>query len=60
MSQSKKKYCNWTPQALLRFSDLKQAPVAAPILAFPNLSLSILVQADASDNAIGSVIITAC
>jgi hypothetical protein len=57
MSEAKKKNCNWTPQALQRFSELKQALVSAPILAFPNFTLPFFIQTDASNNAIAAILL---
>ena len=57
MTECKKKFCNWTPQALKRFSDLKQALVTAPILVFPNFDLPFIIQSDASNVAIAGVLL---
>ncbi len=36
---------------------MKQALVTAPILAFPNYNLPFVIQTDASQNAIGGVLL---
>jgi hypothetical protein len=57
MSQAKKKTCTWTPETLKQFADLKQALVTAPILVFPNFKIPFHIQTDASQKAIGGVLL---
>ena len=57
MAQVKKKTCSWTPQTLKQFADLKQALVTAPILVFPNFKIPFHIQTDASQKAIGGVLL---
>ena len=57
MAQVKKKTCSWTPQTLKQFVDLKQALVTAPILVFPNFKIPFRIQTDASQKAIGGVLL---
>ena len=57
MAQVKKRSCTWTPKTLQQFADLKQALVTAPILAFPNFKIPFHIQTDASQKAIGGVLL---
>lgn len=47
---------SWTPEADRAFEDVKQALVSAPVLASPNFSLPFVLQCDASDTGLGSVL----
>ena len=49
--------CNWTPSTVRSFASLKQALITAPVLAFPNFNLPFFIQTDASNNAIGAVLL---
>jgi hypothetical protein len=49
--------CFWTPQTLKQFADLQQALVTAPILVFPNFQIAFHIQTDASQKAIGGVLL---
>ena len=48
---------NWQPKHQQAFQELKQALVSAPILAYPRTDLPYSLFTDASDNAIGAVLI---
>ncbi|KAL2225718.1 UNVERIFIED_CONTAM: Transposon Tf2-12 polyprotein, partial [Sesamum indicum] len=47
---------NWTPQCQVAFDDLKRAMVTDPVLALPDMSKPFLVETDASDFALGGVL----
>ncbi|KAL0303356.1 UNVERIFIED_CONTAM: Transposon Tf2-11 polyprotein [Sesamum radiatum] len=47
---------NWTPQCQVSFDNLKRAMVIDPVLALPNMSKSFVVETDASDFALGGVL----
>lgn len=52
----KKGAFNWNPQAEVAFLKLKQAMCTTPVLALPDYSLPLVVEADASGNGIGAVL----
>ncbi|KAL2228329.1 UNVERIFIED_CONTAM: Retrovirus-related Pol polyprotein from transposon [Sesamum indicum] len=47
---------NWTPQCQVAFDNLKEAIVIDPVLALPDMSKSFVVETDASDFALGGVL----
>ncbi|KAL0355493.1 UNVERIFIED_CONTAM: Transposon Tf2-12 polyprotein [Sesamum radiatum] len=47
---------NWTPQCQVYFDDLKRAMVTDPVLALPDMSKPFMVETDASDFALGDVL----
>ncbi|KAL0404247.1 UNVERIFIED_CONTAM: Transposon Tf2-11 polyprotein [Sesamum radiatum] len=47
---------NWTPQCQVSFDDLKRAMVTDPVLALPDMSKPFVVETDASDFALGGVL----
>ncbi|KAL2246590.1 UNVERIFIED_CONTAM: Transposon Tf2-12 polyprotein [Sesamum indicum] len=47
---------NWTPQCQVAFDDLKRAMMTDPVLALPDMSKPFLVETDASDFALGGVL----
>jgi transposase InsO family protein len=57
MCEGKSRHCQWSSSLLKSFTDLKQALISAPILAFPNFKLPFHIQTDASNNAIGAVLL---
>lgn len=57
MCEGKTRRCQWTPHLLKKFTDLKQALMSAPILSFPNFNIPFHIQTDASNNAIGAVLL---
>lgn len=57
MVGTKSKNCEWTPETLRCFEALKRALVIAPILAYPDFDKQFIVHSDASDFAIGSVLL---
>jgi hypothetical protein len=56
MTESKKNF-KWTAKSLADYDALRQCLCVAPILVHPNFSLPWIVQTDASDEAIGSVLL---
>jgi hypothetical protein len=46
----------WTPQEQASFQALKQALVAAPVLALPDFSKEFILETDACDRGIGAVL----
>jgi hypothetical protein len=57
MCEGRTRKCSWSASLLRSFAFLKQSLVTAPILAFPNFSLPFFIQTDASNNAIGAVLL---
>ena len=57
MVRTGKKSCDWSPATLKCFDALKRSLVIAPVLAFPDFSKQFVVHSDASDFAIGSVLL---
>ena len=57
MCEGRTRKCSWSASLLRSFAFLKQSLVTAPILAFPYFSLPFFIQTDASNNAIGSVLL---
>ncbi|KAL2248380.1 UNVERIFIED_CONTAM: Retrovirus-related Pol polyprotein from transposon [Sesamum indicum] len=47
---------NWTPQCQVAFDDLKKAMVTDHVLALPDMSKPFVVETDASDFALGGVL----
>ncbi|KAL0303213.1 UNVERIFIED_CONTAM: Transposon Tf2-11 polyprotein [Sesamum radiatum] len=47
---------NWTPQCQVSFDNLKRAMVTDPVLALPDMSKPFVVETDASDFALGGVL----
>ncbi|KAL0447964.1 UNVERIFIED_CONTAM: Transposon Tf2-12 polyprotein [Sesamum latifolium] len=47
---------NWTPQCQKSFDKLKRAMVTDPVLALPDMSKPFVVETDASDFALGGVL----
>ncbi|KAL0336262.1 UNVERIFIED_CONTAM: Transposon Tf2-11 polyprotein [Sesamum radiatum] len=47
---------NWTPQCQVAFDNLKRAMVTDPVLALPDMSKPFTVEIDASDFALGGVL----
>ncbi|KAL2252782.1 UNVERIFIED_CONTAM: Transposon Tf2-12 polyprotein [Sesamum indicum] len=47
---------NWTPQCQVAFDDLKKAIVTDHVLALPDMSKPFVVETDASDFALGGVL----
>ncbi|KAL0361382.1 UNVERIFIED_CONTAM: Retrovirus-related Pol polyprotein from transposon [Sesamum radiatum] len=47
---------NWTPQCQVSFDDLKRAMVTDPVLALPDMSKPFVVETDASNFALGGVL----
>ncbi|KAL2223600.1 UNVERIFIED_CONTAM: Retrovirus-related Pol polyprotein from transposon [Sesamum indicum] len=47
---------NWTPQCQVAFDNLKKAIVTDPVLALPDMSKPFVVETDASDFALGGVL----
>ncbi|KAL0357980.1 UNVERIFIED_CONTAM: Gag-Pol polyprotein [Sesamum calycinum] len=47
---------NWTPQCQVAFDNLKRAMVTDPMLALPDMSKPFMVEIDASDFALGGVL----
>ncbi|KAL2248706.1 UNVERIFIED_CONTAM: Retrovirus-related Pol polyprotein from transposon 17.6 [Sesamum indicum] len=47
---------NWTPQCQVTFDNLKEAMVTDLVLALPDISKSFVVETDASDYALGGVL----
>ena len=47
----------WSDSAITAFHTLKQALIKFPILKFPNMSESFVLQTDASDRGIGTVLL---
>ncbi|KAL0400226.1 UNVERIFIED_CONTAM: Retrovirus-related Pol polyprotein from transposon [Sesamum radiatum] len=47
---------NWTPQCQAPFDNLKRAMVTDPVLALPDMSKPFVVEIDASDFALGGVL----
>ncbi|KAL0434762.1 UNVERIFIED_CONTAM: Transposon Tf2-12 polyprotein [Sesamum radiatum] len=47
---------NWTPQCQVSFDDLKRAMVTDPVLALPDMSKPFVVETNASDFALGGVL----
>ncbi|KAL0430431.1 UNVERIFIED_CONTAM: Transposon Tf2-11 polyprotein [Sesamum radiatum] len=47
---------NWTPQYQVSFDNLKRMMVTDPVLALPDMSKPFVVETDASDFALGGVI----
>ncbi|KAL0421115.1 UNVERIFIED_CONTAM: Transposon Tf2-11 polyprotein [Sesamum latifolium] len=47
---------NWTPQCQESFDRLKRAMVTDPVLALPDMSKSFVMETDASDFALGGVL----
>ncbi|KAL0400203.1 UNVERIFIED_CONTAM: Transposon Tf2-11 polyprotein [Sesamum radiatum] len=47
---------NWTPQCQVSFDNLKRAMVTDPVLALPDMSKPYVVETDASDFALGGVL----
>ncbi|KAJ1171231.1 hypothetical protein NDU88_003101 [Pleurodeles waltl] len=52
----KKEKCVWSPEADRAFSTLKEAFSTAPVLTHPDVDCPLIVEADASDVAIGAVL----
>ncbi|KAJ1081363.1 hypothetical protein NDU88_001545 [Pleurodeles waltl] len=52
----KKEKCVWSPEADQAFSTLKEAFSTAPVLTHPDADRPFIVEADASDVAIGAVL----
>ncbi|KAL0456568.1 UNVERIFIED_CONTAM: Transposon Tf2-11 polyprotein [Sesamum latifolium] len=48
---------NWTPQCQESFDRLKRTIATDPVLALPNMSKPFVVETDASDFALGSVLV---
>ncbi|KAL0313088.1 UNVERIFIED_CONTAM: Transposon Tf2-11 polyprotein [Sesamum radiatum] len=48
---------NWAPQCQVSFDNLKRAMVIDPVLALPDISKPFVVETDASDFALGGVLI---
>ncbi|KAL2248200.1 UNVERIFIED_CONTAM: Transposon Tf2-11 polyprotein [Sesamum indicum] len=48
---------NWTPQFHVTFDNLKEAIVTDPVMALPDMSKPFAVETDASDFALGGVLI---
>ncbi|KAI3451450.1 hypothetical protein Pfo_008115 [Paulownia fortunei] len=48
---------NWSPQCQAAFDNLKRAIITYPVLALPDLSKPFVVETDASDIALGGVLI---
>ena len=46
----------WNEKAQLAFDKLKQAMVSAPVLVLPNFTILFVVESDASNKGIGSVL----
>ena len=57
MCEGKSRHCQWSSLLLKNFTDLKQALISAPVLAFPDFSIPFHIQTDASNNAIGAVLL---
>ena len=57
MCEERTRKCSWTTAALKSFSSLKQAFITAPILSFPNFGQPFYKQTDASNKAIGAVLL---
>ena len=57
MCEGKPRKCIWTTAALKNFASLKEAFITAPILSFPNFKLPFYIQTDASDIALGAVLL---
>ena len=55
-NQLKQKILHWTPQAQMAFDQLKELVTSAPVLIVPDPSLPFLIQCDASDLALGAVL----
>ncbi|PNY17781.1 Ty3/gypsy retrotransposon protein [Trifolium pratense] len=53
----KKDAFQWSDSALDSFNALKQALTTAPVLALPNFSNTFIVQTDASNHAMGAVLL---
>lgn len=51
-----KKFC-WTPEANAAFEDLKKLLITPPILGIPDYKKQFSIHCDASDRAIGSVLV---
>ncbi|KAL0350189.1 UNVERIFIED_CONTAM: Gag-Pol polyprotein [Sesamum radiatum] len=47
---------DWTPQCQVAFDNLKRAMVTDPVLALPDMSKPFTVETDASDFALGGVL----
>ncbi|KAL0360361.1 UNVERIFIED_CONTAM: Retrovirus-related Pol polyprotein from transposon [Sesamum radiatum] len=47
---------NWTPQCQVSFDNLKRAMVTDPVLALPDMSKPFMVETDASNFALGGVL----
>ena len=52
----KKTQFKWTDDCQYSFETLKQALIAAPILAYPKLGSKFILDTDASDSAVGAVL----
>ncbi|KAL0311437.1 UNVERIFIED_CONTAM: Retrovirus-related Pol polyprotein from transposon [Sesamum angustifolium] len=52
----KTKTWNWTPQCQVAFNNLKRAMVTDPVLALQDMSKPFTVETDASDFALGGVL----
>jgi hypothetical protein len=56
MTKSKKEFI-WNEDTLKKFNQLKQSLVEAPILAFSDFKKPFIIHTDASNQAIGAVLL---
>ena len=57
MCEGRTHKCIWSALTLKHFASLKHAFITAPILSFPNFEKQFFIQTDASNNAIGAVLL---
>ena len=56
MTLTKKDSFSWTPEATKAFEKLKEVMCKAPVLTTPDFTKTFIVECDASENAIGVVL----
>lgn len=57
IQQLRKDCFGWTPKATAAFEALKVAMATTPILRMPNFNLPFVIEADASGNGVGAVLL---